>query len=204
MSAVEILLGAVEPIGLRLRRGQTLLTGATVRARVLRTSDGRELDWSTNTFVAAGTAVQPRKVLTEAPASSGAYEYAWDTSTVSNPTTPDTYLVEYDQTAPTARVFLKQSEVRVRAIQAISAEEGSSPTAIAAAVWATPEGSGTMGAALALLRRRTTNRRKLDAGGTITFYDDANSPEASATLTDVNGGPIVVVPGDPAESTAET
>jgi hypothetical protein len=80
---------------------------------------------------------------------------------------------------------------------------GSTPASIAAAVWATPEGAGTMGASLGLLRRRTTNRRRLDAGGTITFYDDLDAPERTALLTDVLGGQIVVVPGDPAESTAE-
>lgn len=130
MSAVEIRDGDSEPIGVRFRRGATLTTGATVRARILRTSDGKELDWSTNTFVTSGTAVQPRQVLTETPASSGAYEYAWNTSTITNPTTPDTYLIEYDQTAPVVRAFIRQSEVRVRAAQSISAAVAAVPTAV--------------------------------------------------------------------------
>lgn len=80
----------------------------------------------------------------------------------------------------------------------------SAASEVAASVWATAEGSGTMGAALALLRRRTTNRRRVDASGVVTFYDDAGLPEATSTLTDVNGGPVVVIPGDPADSTKET
>lgn len=83
---------------------------------------------------------------------------------------------------------------------------GAPPTAAAnaAAVWATTEGSGTMGASLALLRRRTTNKRHMNGTGVISFYaDDGSTVEATATITDKDGVAISVASGDPARSSAE-
>ena len=84
---------------------------------------------------------------------------------------------------------------------------GAPPTAAAnaAAVWATTEGSGTMGASLALLRRRATNKRHMSGSGVISFYaDDGSTVEKTVTITDKDGVAIVVASGDPARSSAET
>lgn len=93
------------------------------------------------------------------------------------------------------------------AVAAIPTASAPSTSAIASAVWATAEGGSAGSAlhALSLLRRRTTNRRGLDAIGTLSFYaDDGTTVEATVDVTDVNGDAIMVSVGDPARSSAET
>ena len=80
-----------------------------------------------------------------------------------------------------------------------------SAAANAASVWSTTEGSGTMGASLALLRRRATNKRHMSGSGVISFYaDDGTTVEKTVTITDKDGVAISVASGDPARSSAET
>jgi hypothetical protein len=81
-----------------------------------------------------------------------------------------------------------------------------SAAAVASAVWATAEGgsAGTLGAAITLLRKRTTNKRILAANGTLSLYDDDSTTVLrTVQITDVTGLPISLSAGEPARATAE-
>lgn len=58
---------------------------------VIRASDLMEFDWSTFTFVTAGTAVTPGQSMGEYPSGSGVYMYSWNLGTITNPTVDDVY-----------------------------------------------------------------------------------------------------------------
>lgn len=161
MSA-DILVGAVEVIGVRLVRSSTgaAITGATVRvASVIRSSDGKVYDFNTSTFVSSGGT--QTQALSESSNQAGTYTYAWNTGAITNPTTPDTYHVAYEMTSPSS-MQLGGDEIRVRAIAAMAGSSFASgddlhavkaaiPSAatVASTVWGTALpgafGSGTAG-----------------------------------------------------------
>ena len=79
-----------------------------------------------------------------------------------------------------------------------------SVSTIATAVWAVSDGTMTKGAALDLLRRRTTNKRILSALGILSFFaDDGVTVEKTSTVRDVNGVLVSPVSGEAAQASAE-
>lgn len=115
MSTLEIAAGSTVTLRRTITVSGVPLTGATVRVDVVRL-DGLVLDWSDATFKAIGSVVTRYQTLTEVSAANfpGRYSTTWDTSTITNATTPDAYLVTYYETAPSAYT-LDQDEYLVGA-----------------------------------------------------------------------------------------
>lgn len=114
---VEIKAGDTEPLWTDYVLNGALLSGATVTLVIYRTSDGFQYNFSTSTFVTAGTGTT--QAVTETR--TGHYEYAWNTGAVTNPAASDSYLWRFDD-VPNARVGIQGGEVRVREIAAILAQ----------------------------------------------------------------------------------
>lgn len=206
---------------------------ANIQLWIRRTSDGFYLDFADYVFKASGwtTRLQPmtEASATNAP---GLYTYPFDTSLIFEPVRDDTYQLFVDQYNANNAANVPQFEevlmgrhldvivANLDVAVSTRAEPGDEmslppsiialiqtvdPIEVAAAVWNTADGAGTgtMGRALTLLRRRQTNRRKIAADGTVTFYADNGTVEKTVSLIDVNAAAVVVQPGDPAESSAE-
>lgn len=62
------------------------VSGLTVKARILRVSDGAEWDWSDNMFKAPGFVVTPQLTLVESPTQLGLYFGTWNTASIVGPT----------------------------------------------------------------------------------------------------------------------
>ncbi len=198
----EILAGATETIGFRPLLNGAPVTGASVTARVKR-KDGLWLDWADSTFKTFGSVGQIGQTLIADANDTGHYAYAWDTSTITNAVAFDVYAVTIIQTSPFACTV--EGEIRTSLVPAVQTAILTAIASIASAVWAVADGSSTMGAALRLLRRRTTNKRILDAFGVLSFFaDDGTTIEKTSTVRDVSGTLVSPASGEAAQASAET
>lgn len=90
------------------------VTGLTVKARILRPTDGFEWDFSDNTFKTPGSVVTPQFTLTESPTQPGLYLGVWNTTSIGLPVEAD---IIYQST--TIQSFIEDDQV-VFSSQALS------------------------------------------------------------------------------------
>jgi hypothetical protein len=215
--SVEITNGSTESIAHWHDPDGALVTGSTLRWWVRRASDGLVLNAS-NTFVTVASAGSGRYfALPELADLPGIYASELDTSLFTNALASDVYLVTIEETAPTARI-LATDEIRTVLIPAVwgallsahsvvgSFAELLKTTipALPAAVWAVTDGTMTKGAALDLLRRRTTNKRLLSAIGVLSFYaDNGTTVEKTSTVRDIGGTVVTPATGEASQASAE-
>ena len=175
---------ATEPIEFLLVENDAGVTGADLRYDVTRISGGvvQWLNRTTATFVGSVPADGDRyRTLAQVDATN-APGYYRDTAggvnlaTITNPTIP------LPATPLVYKVTFYQTAPTVRLLDADDIVAGVTDT----------------------IRRRITNEERLAADGTLTSYTDAGAIEATSTVTDKTGGPIVLNTGDPARRTAET
>lgn len=217
MSTQEIAAGAAEPIIHEHDIDGALVPGSTLRWWVRRASDGLVMNAS-NTFVTGASAGVGRYfTLPELVALPGIYVSSFNTGAITNATPSDQYLVTIEEVSPTPRV-LATGEIRTSLVPAVQSGLATSSalataqaalTTLAAAVagipalvWAVTDGTMTKGAALDLLRRRTTNARRL-VNGVLTLFTDLGAPEKTSNVLDVNGDPVVPQAGEASQASAE-
>lgn len=154
--------------------GQPLTGKADITALVRRDSDGLVYDWSDGTFKALGDAVEPRRVMTESNPTDFPGEYQ---ISFTAPEVPDVYAVTVDQTPWTDALNVPQcGDIR----------------------------AGGFADTIELNRKLLNNRQALADGfvnNLVTYDDDDITAVATASVTDVNGNPIVLEAGVPARRT---
>jgi len=117
MSTVRIQTGATERIEYLVRDGSlSPLTGKSdILVSIRRISDGQYLDFDDDTFKSSGwTTRQTAMSEVSATYSPGTYSYDFDTSSITNPTTDDTYVARVEQSPGTDAANLPaEGEIKV-------------------------------------------------------------------------------------------
>lgn len=171
--SVQVRPGDVEPIEAMVRNlsGQPLTGKTDVVVAIRRRSDGLTYDWSDSTFKAFGACTTPRLSMSEIDAVNypGQYE-----ATFTAPDADDIYQVTVDQSPRVDAGNVPQpGEIRVGA-------------------WAST---------IELSRKLLNNQQWLgngSVGNMITYDDDDATIIATSNVTDVNGNPVSLDPGQPA------
>lgn len=191
MASTEIKSGDVEPLARWYFLNYALVTGVTVTVSISRSSDGLKFDFADNTFkVSPGT---PTRNLTESP--SGYYATTFDTSTIANPTSPDSYIVTYKDA--TNNRTLDEDEVRVRAINGL-------PAAIANLDISALTNAKLLGGALTRLRKwltwtsATPNKKRVNASTQKfeVYDDDGTTLLDNPAVADANGNNVTPQTGE--------
>jgi hypothetical protein len=231
-NAVLIAAGAVEVIRTSsiVDVNGSPLTGLTnIKLAVVRDSDGKILDFASNTFVTAPGSPYAAMVELDAARLPGVYSYSLNTGAFQSPVAGDRYKVYISQQGGSnAANALQTGELRVSVVDGLTAAQadltaikGSGFTAgqddlhslrgqiaaVPAGVWATAEGgaAGTALYNLTLTRKFITNKMAENTQGQLVLYDD-NATTALKTwqLYDNTGGTVTTQTGEPARREAAT
>jgi hypothetical protein len=199
----DVIPSTSEPIRVSLSDSSGVVTGATLRARVVNLSTGLVWNWTAVAFQSFATAganqwqALPAVDATNLP---GVYQGA---TSFPVPAGAGYYEARIERDAGAGYLPLAADTMSAAVVATLSASIAA--LAVTLGTLATLTALAAVSGVVDTVRKRLTNRRSLAANGVESMYDDDGTTVLKTrTYTDVTGAAVTVNAGEPARASAES